>query len=103
MAYINQAIEKEVEMYTEEDYKDMLRETYGDVIHICGYDYDTVDTFEETDPTAFRCGFNDFQEYKTVYECPICGEEFDDEGEALECCPANYMDDDADDEDENDE
>jgi hypothetical protein len=86
------------EKYTEDDYDDMLNETYG-TVDICGYTYDSAYALKELDPTAYNCGFADYQEEEDVYICPICGEEYDDEDDALYCC----QDEDDDDEDEEDE
>lgn len=83
---ILEPIEKEVEMYSESDYDDMLDEVHGEFM---GYSASRI--LAEIDPIAYRCGFDDFQEYKTVYECPICGEEFDDEDEARECCQSEAI------------
>ena len=94
MTYKHEAREEEWEVYTEDDYREMLRECYGETVNICGIEYDTADTLEEVDPTAFRCGFNDFQEYEIVYICPICGSEHEDEDAALDCCEENIEEDD---------
>ena len=68
-------------MYSEDDYDDMLDEVHGEFM---GYSASWI--LKEVDPISYRCGFSDFQEYKTVYECPICGEEHDDEDDAKYCC-----------------
>lgn len=77
--------EIEVERYTENDYEEMLRECYGDAT-ICGMTFDAAYALKELDPIAFRCGFIDYQEYETKYECEICGEVHDDSDAAEECC-----------------
>lgn len=77
--------EIEVEKYSEDDYEDMLRETYGDV-NVCGMSMDAAWVLKECDPIAFRCGFVNYQEYETKYECPVCKELFDDEILAKYCC-----------------
>lgn len=100
MAYKLQAIEKEVEKYTEEDYDDVLRDIHGITVSIAGMEFDTVYALETLDPTAYRCGFNEYQEYTTVYVCPICGDEHEEEEDALDCCAENYIDDEEDDSDE---
>ena len=41
------------------DYRDHLDEVYGD-IEICGGTYSAGSVLEEVDPTAFRCGMNDW-------------------------------------------
>jgi len=72
---------KEVEMYTMEDYDDMLDECYPEFMG-----YLPSDILQSVDPTAYRCGFNDYQEYKTVYVCPCCHLEYDDFDDAKYCC-----------------
>lgn len=76
---------EEREKYTEEEYEDILNEIYGDV-EICGISFESARALKELDPIAFDCGFADYQEYETVYICPICGEEWEDEDEAMYCC-----------------
>ena len=83
---ILEPIEKEVGVYSEAEYDEMLDDTHGEFM---GYSASRI--LAEIDPIAYRCGFDDFQEYKTVYECPICGEEFDDEDEARECCQSDLI------------
>ena len=78
---IFEAIENEVEMYSEEDYDNMLDKVHGEFM---GYSASQI--LKAVDPIAYRCGFSDYQEYKTVYECPICGEEHEDEDDAKYCC-----------------
>jgi len=100
MAYVNSNIETvENEKYTEDDYLEMLNESYG-TVDVCGFEYDAGDLLLRLDPIAFHCGFADFQEYETKYLCPICGEEHDEEQDALDCCPENWIDDDDGDEEE---
>lgn len=43
----------------ESEYEEMLRESYGDV-DVCGMSMDAADLLKRVDPTAFRCGMNDF-------------------------------------------
>ena len=74
-----------VEMYTENDYRDMLVETCEEV-RVCGSTFSPADVLEEMDPTAFRCGFADYQEYETVYICDNCGEKHENELNAEFCC-----------------
>jgi predicted RNA-binding Zn-ribbon protein involved in translation (DUF1610 family) len=80
-----QPIEIEVEKYTEEDYRDMLDDCYPEV-SVGGISWSASAVLEEMDPTAFHCGFSDYQEYETKYQCPICGDEHSDEDDALYCC-----------------
>jgi hypothetical protein len=77
---------KEIEKYTEDDYDDMLDEVYGD-IEIGNLTYSTSRVLKEIDPIAYDYGFSDYQEY--VYECSECGETFEDEQDAEECCREN--------------
>ena len=79
-----QPIEKEVEEYTEEQYDDLL-DCDGPVI-VCGMEYDPSRILKELDPIAYNCGLSDIQQYKTVYLCPICEDEYDEGDEALYCC-----------------
>ena len=78
------AIEIERETITEEMYIDMLNEQ-GDITIGC-LTFSPADILKQLDPVAYRCGLSDCQEYETVYECPICGEEHEDEEDAEECC-----------------
>jgi hypothetical protein len=72
--------------YTEDDYINMLRDCYGDV-NVCGMAMDAANILKDSDPTAFRVGFNEWNESIDVYTCPICGTEFEnDEDGALHCC-----------------
>ena len=82
--------EEEIEIYTEDDYREMLDES-GD-IEVCGQTFSPSRILEEMDPTAFSCGFNDFQDYKTVYICDECGEEHDCELDAELCCEDEIAD-----------
>lgn len=86
MTEILEPIEVEVEKYTEDDYDDMLDEIYPP-FSIAGLSgFITSRTLKELDPIAYRCGFSDYQEYETKYECPICGEQFDDYDDAKWHC-----------------
>ena len=74
---------KVIEREKDEDaYEDMLNDIYGTVT-VCGYEHDQGTLLREIDPTAFRCGLSD---EPIEYECGECGEVFDDEGDAEECC-----------------
>jgi|GEM_PF-5322875 len=66
-----------------EQYNDMLDETYGDFM-----DMNASYILKECDPTVYRCGLLDYVDSyrEEKYECPICGEEYQDEDEALYCC-----------------
>ena len=68
-------------------YHAMLRDCYGDV-EVCGMQMDAARILREMDPTAYRCGYNDWSdsERTTVYTCDTCGTEHDDEDDARDCC-----------------
>lgn len=57
---VRDAVEIDVDDF-EEQYKEMLDDCYGD-FH--GYEYSRI--LEELDPTAFRCGLNDYCDNKDV-------------------------------------
>jgi hypothetical protein len=61
-----------------------------ETVTVCGQEFNPSRILEELDPTAYRCGLNDFedsiQETETKYDCPICGSEHDDEDDAKWCC-----------------
>ena len=85
---LKQPTSREEESYTEASFLDMLNESYGEV-QICGMTMYQGDILKECDPIAFRCSMNDSQEYNTIYECPICGKDHDDEDDALYCCQSD--------------
>jgi hypothetical protein len=78
----------ENERYTQDDFDDSLDEC-GDVV-VCGMNFSPSHILKECDPTAYRCGFSDFQEYDEKWVCDECGEEHDDEDRADECCKETY-------------
>lgn len=47
-----------------DDYDEMLDEVYGEV-DICGYSYSASYALRNLDPTAYRCGMNDY--YDSLY------------------------------------
>ena len=75
------AITKEIEQYTEDDYDQMLNEAYGDFMG-----YSASEILKSIDPIAYSVGFSDYQENEYFYVCGVCGSEFDNEDEANECC-----------------
>jgi hypothetical protein len=81
MTRLNTISESEVETIDEDEYDNHLDDSYGEFMGFCA-----SSILKEMDPTAYRCGLIDIQEYKTIYTCDTCGEEFDDEDDALECC-----------------
>ena len=82
---ILEPIEIEVEKYSEDDYCNMLDEIYGDC-DVCGYKMQASYVLREMDNTAYRTGFNDYQEYEIKYECPICGDIHEEYDFAKWCC-----------------
>jgi len=85
MTEILEPIEVEVEKYTEDDYRDMLNECYGP-IKIGYLTFDPAEVLYQLDEIAYNCGFSDYQEYETKYECPICGKQFDNKFDAKWHC-----------------
>jgi DNA-directed RNA polymerase subunit RPC12/RpoP len=75
---------KEVEA-KEVDYCDYIDECYGEV-EVCGYKYPSSQVLQEVDPIAFRVGFSDWSSENQKYKCDECGEEFDNESDAEDCC-----------------
>jgi len=79
---------KETEL-DEKEYEDVLNELYGDV-EVCGMTYSAGCALRELDPTAFRCGKVDYEDQldkdNPLWLCGECGDEYDDEDEAEECC-----------------
>jgi hypothetical protein len=52
----------------EELYEEFLDECYGTVT-IGGYEYSTSDALKSVDPTAFRCGLNDWSAEEFIEIC----------------------------------
>lgn len=76
-----------VEIYDEENYNEMLDEIYSP-IKIEDVTFNASYVLKECDPTAYRCGFNDFQVEVEYWVCPICDEEHKDYDDAKWCCQA---------------
>ena len=77
-------IEIDPEDYTDQ-YDDMLDEVEGEFMGMkASY------ILKEMDSIAYRCGLLDYLDSQGIgdekWECPICGNEFDDEDEAKYCC-----------------
>lgn len=69
-----------------EKYNEMLDEVFGEV-EIAGLKYQTSRILNLVDETAYRCGFSDWLDgIPEPYKCGECGELFEDESEAEECC-----------------
>ena len=73
----------QIEKYTDDEFEDYLNEIYGEVT-IAGIKIDAGRILREMDPIAFDCAKNERDEF--VWECEDCGEVYDTEEEAEECC-----------------
>ena len=73
---------------TDDEYDEFLDYRYG--YFTIGYiKFDASRILSELDPIAYSCGKSDYEdslESETVWECPICGTEFDDDDAARYCC-----------------
>ncbi len=80
-------------------YEESLRELYGDV-NVCGMEMDAVRVLKEMDPTAYRCGMNDYEDSEDFVE--IDGEyyESDEVDEARDEFVSNLESEESDMEDE---
>lgn len=78
-----------------DEYENCLDETYGQFMNM-----DASYILKKCDPIGYRCGLNDYVDgYATEkFECPICGDMYDDELAALYCCQDEESDEDEDDE-----
>lgn len=78
---------EKVEVSVDDDeYQDYLTEVY-DKVNVCGNVYDAGHVLREFDPVAFRCSKADFEsELPPKWECTECGEIYDREDAASECC-----------------
>jgi hypothetical protein len=73
-------------LHDETEYEEWLNENYEE-IDICGYKYDAGCVLSQIDPTAFREEYNDWLDnFDPLYECSECGERFNNEDSANECC-----------------
>ena len=71
---------------TEDNYEEELNEIYGQV-YICGFRFYAGTALRELDPVAFDCGHADYiSELPEKWECSECGEQYEDEEAAKECC-----------------
>lgn len=69
----------------ESQYKDLLNEIYPEIK--LGYlTFSPADIIEELDPTAFRCGYNDYCDEYSEWQCEECETMHETEEEAEECC-----------------
>jgi len=80
--------ENEIEVYDDyqlEDIADDFLDEQGEVV-IAGITFNCSYILKELDAIAYSCLKDELQEYKTVYECDNCGEQFDCEYDAECCC-----------------
>jgi len=68
--------------YDDEDVIKWLDEIYGDV-NVCGCSYSSGQLLKEVDPMRFDYAAADMP---AVWVCDECGNEYDNENEANECC-----------------
>lgn len=70
----------------EDEVIEQLDEIYGEV-DICGITFSSGKALLELDPIAFHQATLDLEDQMAhKYECSECGEQYDDEDEANECC-----------------
>ena len=76
---------KEYDLDNKDDknmYDDMLDEVHGEFM---GYNASYI--LKNVDPVAYRTGFNDYTDgLSERWECPECGEEYEDKDDARGCC-----------------
>ena len=75
----------EVEVFTEEDYDEMLDDCFGPV-RVGSLEYSASHVLKKVDPIAYRCGFSDYQEYR--YISTLDGEEYETEQDAKDAIDA---------------
>jgi hypothetical protein len=81
---------------SEDEYKEILNEMYGEVT-VCGQTFQQGDLLEDADPTAFRCGKNDYESaLQTELETQLDRE--DDSQIEFEIDPDDIEEDESDDE-----
>jgi hypothetical protein len=77
---------------TEEQYENILDDIYPEPVLICGMEYNQAYALKELDPIAFRCGQSDYQDDDSIpWECSLCGQEFDNEDYADNCCKVSHL------------
>jgi len=80
---------------SEERFDDYLDSVYGPV-NVCGYTYVAFQVLKEVDPTAYDADYSEYCTDNQVYICGECGEEYDNEDDAEDCCQPEEMDDEED-------
>ena len=71
---------------SEQEMIERLNEIYG-TIKICGMTFDAGYALKKLDPTALRCAIAD---EPIIYVCGECQAEFEDKGEAEDCCKNKF-------------
>lgn len=71
---------------SDEEFIDILDDIYGDV-KICGMSYSSGRALLKLDQIAFNCARADYETtLDDQWECSECGEVYDNEDDAEECC-----------------
>ena len=68
---------------TEDEYEDLLNE---ESVNILGCEYSVGTVLKEVDPVRFGCNYCDYSSENMPWICGECGEEYETEDEANECC-----------------
>jgi len=69
----------------EQEYKNMLDETYG-TVKIAGFDYETSYALKECDPIAYQVGLSDYEaSIEEEGECDTCGDSYDTSDSTNRC------------------
>ena len=67
-------------------YDEMLNEVSGEIKVGC-LTFDASRIVEKLDPTAYRCGFDDYVDsLEECWECPECSKTHEDKDDATYCC-----------------
>jgi hypothetical protein len=70
----------------EDEVIEQLDQIYGEV-DICGIKFSSGQALKEIDPIAFRQSQLDLADSMgDLWECGVCGSQYDDEDDAEECC-----------------
>jgi len=70
---------------TDDQWEEVLDELYG-TVEICGMTFNSGRALKELDRVAFDCGKNDYEDGNRKWECGECGDEYENEDDAEECC-----------------
>lgn len=68
----------------DDEYDDYIDEF--STVEIGSLTYSGSRVLKELDPIAYRCGYSDFTDAYPSWDCGECGETFDSEDKAEECC-----------------